>query len=358
MKEIKAGLGRIYNARKCSLLNTKELAMKFILSDIEVNAIVGPELRHSILGLPVGPPMPKDAEINKYITRAKRVEFPSPEVFPADMYLEIIATKRIIIEDDLAESFSKKEKNARGKILKVVENDREKLSKTIDYVAGVIGLQIHKVLVDTPILEQLYAYRENGISYAISTNFNLITTDHFTWDNKSKKKNELETIVSQDDKNNKWEASSHVLSWLLRSWSAEDNILKFVSLFICLECVIPKMTKKEEKNWKKNREYLTELVKENAKQEEIERLTTFIDQMTSKLPLSDRFKNWASNIALPEWEKDVIDFKKFYYMRNVLVHAGKSDFNSQITIAYKHIQSLEDIVERYVSVALFGDANL
>jgi hypothetical protein len=37
-----------------------------------------------------------------------------------------------------------------------------------------------------------------------------------------------------------WEKASEILAWLLRAWGAEDPILRFVSLFIPLDCVIPR----------------------------------------------------------------------------------------------------------------------
>jgi hypothetical protein len=68
-----------------------------------------------------------------------------------------------------------------------------------------------------------------------------------------------------------------------------------------------------------------------------------------------RFQAWAAAAALPRWEKDIVTFKKFNKIRNRLFHSGKPGNDYQLRIDLKTLDELEDLTERYVSLALFDD---
>ena len=155
-----------------------------------------------------------------------------------------------------------------------------------------------------------------------------------------------------------WEKASEVLAWLLRAWGAEDPILRFVSLFIPLDCIIPGMPHSKDA-WEQTRSELLALIQKQSQAEECDQLINFVTELRFQSPsIVSRFEVWATQAALPGWTQDIAAFKQFQKMRNLLVHAGRKGFESRITVGEKDVRTLEDITERYVSLALFGDANV
>ncbi len=58
------------------------------------------------------------------------------------------------------------------------------------------------------------------------------------------------------------------------------------------------------------------------------------------------------------WENDIIAFRKFNRIRNSLVHQGNSNLDLQVPVSEDEVRQLEDLAERYVSLALFGDGRV
>ena len=156
----------------------------------------------------------------------------------------------------------------------------------------------------------------------------------------------------------KCEKASEVLAWLLRAWSAEDPVLKFVSLFTPLESVMPPMPPdKKAKEFKENRDKIFSLIRDHADGLDKANLRMLVKDVPSP-PLAKRFENWASSAILPGWENDIVAFNKFSGMSNSLLHRGEPDVKFEVDILPDDVRTLEDITERYVSLALFGDANV
>ncbi len=157
-----------------------------------------------------------------------------------------------------------------------------------------------------------------------------------------------------------WQNTSEVLAWLLRAWSDADPIQRFVALFIPLECVIPAIPKKElnESEWGRKRTALLDLAKAHPDKAQRKALSGMIKGTLVNPPLFERFKSWATQAALPGWKSDIAAFKRFYQMRNRLVHQGTSQVELKVTLEREDVRSLEDITERYISLALFGDADV
>lgn len=111
--------------------------------------------------------------------------------------------------------------------------------------------------------------------------------------------------------------------------------------------------------WDQKRSAVLAIIEKEAAAQDRNELSKFLtDLRPPPLPLASRFKKWATDAALPEWEHDVAAFTQFNKMRNLLVHAGKKGVKSRVTVAADDVRTLEDIAARYVSLALFGDANV
>ena len=332
--------------------------MRFGFGDIGVDAYVGPNKKHTVLRLKVGPPVPMNQEVRNRTSREREFEVPSPEVFPADFYTELIATQQLEIEDELAKTFFAQDTAARDEVLRLVAQKQELFGRALDFVAGVLGLRLHHLLVTTPIDEQCFAYRKKGEPYTFSTRVQWTVTDAHEWDVSAHGVAATRRRLPRLQPHWTWERAAEVLAWLLRAWAAKDSVLTFVSLFIPLECVIPPVPKKELNDWEKNQQAILALVKEHTESQIRKDLSSFVTGLRVPPPLSERFEDWAAKAALHGWANDVAAFRKFCKMRNSLVHRGQPEVEFRVTIEPDDVRTLEDIVERYVSLALFGDANV
>src|SRR2546428_4300191 len=100
----------------------------------------------------VGPQEPIDEKLrSSYVTREREYDVPSPEIFPADLYTELVATQVIEVEDALATAFYGRDKAARDEMLRRAEEKQKLFTSALDYTAGVLGLRLHHLLVSTPI---------------------------------------------------------------------------------------------------------------------------------------------------------------------------------------------------------------
>jgi len=359
MKTVRIGHGRLYNARECSLLGRDEVLLRFPFGAIDVEAYVGPNPRHTILGFTVGPPQPKASEVWDRLSRARGYDWPPPEKFPADLYTELVAIEEIQVDDTLAVAFQGRDKAARDEMLRRAAEKEASLTTALDYVAGVLGLCLHSLFVRTPIAEQHYAYRDEGTPYAIGTNVRFKVRATYKWDVSDEGLTVTKSRMPTLRRGRTWEKAAEVLSWLLRAWAADDPVLEFVSLFIPLERVIPELPIMGKDRWDQKRRAILAIIEKEASVQDRSELSKFLTDLRSPSPsLAARFKKWATDAALPGWEQDVMAFTQFNKMRNLLVHTGNRRVKSHITVAADDVRTLEDIAARYVSLALFGDANV
>lgn len=116
----------------------------------------------------IAPPEPIDKTKPRKPTRARGREFPSPELFPADLYVELIASQEASVEDELAAAFYSKKSEARDKVLRIAEGQKALFDSALDYVAGAVGLRLNYQFINKPIDSQCFAYRRKGEPYAFS----------------------------------------------------------------------------------------------------------------------------------------------------------------------------------------------
>jgi hypothetical protein len=356
MKTVRVGYGRLYNARGCSLFGRDEVLLKFAFGIIDVEAYVGPNPRHIIAGFKIGPAEAKDSKVCGRASRAREYELPSPEKFPADLYTELVATESIEVDDALATAFHGHEEAARAEMLRRAEEMDSSLTTALDYVAGVLGLFVHNILVRTPITEQRYAYRERG-SYAISASLGVKVIPSHEWDVSDEGLTATKSRMPKLLREWTWEKAAEVLAWLVRAWASEDPVLEFVSLFIPLELVIPEAPRAEREQWDQKRKAVLAIIERETAALDRNELLRFVNNLQPPpTGLASRFKTWATDEALPGWKNDVEKFRPFNRMRNTLLHAGKTDGKSRVSVEDYHVRTLEHIAARYVSLALFGRA--
>jgi hypothetical protein len=359
MTAVRIGYSRLYNARGCSLRGRDEVLLRFSFGTLDVEAYVGPNPRHIIAGFTIGPAKPKDAMVCSRVPQAREYELPSREIFPADLYTELVAKEAIEVDDALAAAFQARDEVARAAMLRKAAERDPLLTAALDYVAGVLGLRLHYRLVSTPITEQRYAYRDKSASYAFSTSLPVQVIATHEWDVSDEGLTATETRIPTLQRGWTWEKAAEVLAWLLRAWAAEDPVLKFVSLFIPLECVIPELPMTGSVAWDQKRRAVLAIVKKEAAAQDRNELSKFVADLRPSAPsLASRFEKWATDTALPGSKQDVVTFRRFNRMRNSLLHAGKAGARSHVVVEADNVRTLEDIAARYVGLALFGDTNV
>jgi hypothetical protein len=172
MKTVRVDYSRLYHARGCSLLGRDEVLLRFTFGAIDVEAYVGPNPRHVTASFKASL-VPKDVKLRGRVSRAREYDLPSPEKFPADLYTKLVATQAIEVDDALAAAFHGRNEAARAEMLRKAEERELSLITALDYVAGILGLRLHSLLVKTPITEQRHAYRDKDAPYAVSWNLHL-----------------------------------------------------------------------------------------------------------------------------------------------------------------------------------------
>ena len=360
MKTVRIAYSRIYNAKGCSFLGHDECLLKFPLGTIKVEANIGPRLGHLVLAFKSGPERLTDPKAQKSVSREQEYQDPPPDKFPADVYKELNASQYIEVSDELFEAFQCKEAAARSEILRRAKENKAALTSALNFVAGVLGFRLHFLLVRVPITEQWYAYRDQSTSYALEGSLQLKALEACKCDLSDEAMPAIRSKIPQLQTTWTWKKAGSVLAWLLRAWSAEDPILEFVSLFVPLERIIPESPQESnESSWDQKKSALLAIIEKETEIQNRDDLSKFVANLRPPPPpLTLRFEKWAAAKALPGWEKDIEAFKRFQRMRNLLVHAGKSDMAFRVTVEANDVRTLEDITERYVSLALFGDANV
>jgi hypothetical protein len=110
----------------------------------------------------------------------------------------------------------------------------------------------------------------------------------------------------------------------------------------------------------KGYEKIREIISENANNDTETLLKLFDSLVQSQRPsLVSRFEELANEAKLVDFEKHIEAFKHFNRIRNKLLHRGDPNVKLEVLIGSddleKETQQLEDLVERYVSWALFRD---
>jgi hypothetical protein len=91
-----------------------------------------------------------------------------------------------------------------------------------------------------------------------------------------------------------------------------------------------------------------------------ERLLEYLQSLAERsgaVPLGRRFEALASHWRIPGWRSDIEAFLRFKRMRDFLLHRGDTEISHRLTLG-DEVRSLSDLVERYVSLAIFGHAQV
>lgn len=145
---------------------------------------------------------------------------------------------------------------------------------------------------------------------------------------------------------------------MLRAWASDDPILRFLAMFIALENVIPPLPETSQTDFARCRDALAAMVEMREDDEGKRELARFVSQLTPPAPLSLRFEAWANSLDLLTRDSDIYEYKRLNRVRNVLLHGGRYPRDRLTLKGGSDVHILSEIAARYISVAVFGDADV
>jgi hypothetical protein len=343
------GLRRLYDSLGCGIQDASEIKHSFpIARDGEVSFYLGPKPPMGIMALEPSDPycVPgKQAKVLQTITDYK-----------SDCFLEIAVTFAISVEEHVSLGLTKLEEGAKNLLLSEVEKKRFAFSEVLDTICGLVGLRFHKQFVLKQLIENPFiASGPLPIRSFSSDSIEMLESLSLNQFGSSSLRSYLDSLAKLEDQD--WSNVSRVFQWLLRAWGERDHVAKFLYLFIPLECILGSSDEIDDEV-RKNIDSLKSLVattEDGVKRD----LLTFLDRIESKFAptLNSRFEALAQEKKIAGWEADIKAFKQFSRTRNLLLHAGKAEVQSHLNID-QEVRTLEDLVERYVAVSVFGDPSV
>ena len=272
--------------------------------------------------------------------------------YKSDCFLEVSITYTREITPEQSTLLSAADKATREELLEEVEAELALYTTLLDAVSGILGLLIHRQFVLKPLIE--HAFFVGGPEPVRSFSgpwVEILEGLALNQNTGPKLANLLRGLEKTPE--NVLSKGGLVLYWLLKAWRESDSIAKFMYLFIPLEATL-QVDAGPDAHAIECLESLETLV-EGLDVPNKDALHNFLAKARTTYgpTLNSRFEEFAKSAAIPGWELDVEAFKKFNRMRNLLLHAGNKNVRGHIDFE-QNTRTLEDLVERYVSVALLG----
>jgi hypothetical protein len=198
MKEIQVCYSKIFNAHGVNLLGSEDIILHFIARGVNIEVYVGSSHRYPV-----------------FYAELRDKSSLSQEKYTAEIYTEIVASQWFQVEDEIAEALENGNDAAFKFISKRAKEFHSQLSIATDFIAGFIGLRLHKSFVRTLISEQSYVL-PNLRSYKIILGgkirpFSVIPV--IDWDISEGNK----IIFPKLQKAWSLESAAEILAWLLAS---------------------------------------------------------------------------------------------------------------------------------------------
>lgn len=350
MAKVKIALARFYNAKFIELKENGDVVWELWVKDIEVVCRLSKETTYSRWGSITLDISDKDGKTNE----KEAIKYPSPEKMPTDLIFEVIAYKWIEIDDDLAAKLYRKDLKARETVLKQFERYKNEMEQALNYSAGSLGLRVNAELVCVPIydVDQRYLFL-NKATYAIQTGFGIEIRQTVKIEHSGTGRITLKEEALKLEGKNKLERAAECLAWFLRGWAAEDYVLRFISFFTALEPIVPPPLKSDTEKFRSARKRVSKLVKRHARKED-KALLAFLKDLKASVSLTTRFNRVATEAKLDNWESDIVAFKRFYEIRNNLLHRGDASIASEPLVNNEDLRGLEFIAQKYVRYLLYN----
>ena len=345
----RVGLRRLYDSLGCGIQGEPELQYRFsIMQDGEVSFYLGPKPPMGVMALE-----PSD---QYYVPGKQSKMLQTIPDYKSDCFLEITVSSTVSVDEQVSVGLAKQEEGARSLLLSEVERRRLAFTEVLDTICGLVGLRFHRQFILKPLVENSFiASSPVPVSSFSSDYLEMLEPVSLTQFGLTSLKSYLDRLGKLEGQG--WTDVSRVFQWLLRAWKERDPVAKFLYLFIPLECILGSSDEIGEEA-RKNISSLKNLVvnSENIAKKD---LLVFLDKIESKFAptLNSRFEALVLEKKIDGWETDIKAFKKFNRTRNLLLHAGKAEVQAHLSIN-QEVRTLEDLVERYVAVSVFGNPSV
>lgn len=363
MQTIKIGYRRLFEAVECSIADADHIRVdKQLINGHFLHLYLGP---NPIFGKMVA------TGRAKYVTRNPMPFHMAPyeplSNPPHGFYTEIICCEEIQIPDDEYSKIENNDVSLKEKYLKKARDNEEKYKVIVNWFAGMIGLRLHRLFVVEPIVENYFVSKPD-LSYIHMPLYGLVLENIKIISINSNGKTILENYpnVLPTDNDALFKCGT-AFEWLLRAWTIRDSLNRFTALFIPLEIILN----------------IFDFASTPSNQDLIRSLEGVIQDAELLKATKERIQNWrpslnkrfellAEKYKLEGWEKDIKAFKKFNRMRNDLFHGHTTKISELVVLPEDAdtpeeapgkindsiTMKLEDIVERYLCKAIFGDENV
>ncbi|MCX7185076.1 MAG: hypothetical protein NTW90_07575 [Nitrosospira sp.] len=336
------GIRRLYDALGCSVDDGQDICVSGLLPNgKQARLYIGPNPPLGILAL--------ESEQYGIPGRQTNLLHVNSE-YKSDCFLEISITFEYEADEVLSRGIQNKDQGAREALLQIAKEHSQLFEKLIDAISGIIGLRFHRQLVLKQLVENVFiSSGPEPVSSYTGGSVEMLEPIKVQISAQSSLREHIAALefISEETLTK----GGAIFHWLLKAWREQDQIAKFVYLFIPLEAILPSDIEVPN-NIENNLISLSELIRASSAEDK-ESLLRFLEITKTKYgsTLNARFEEFARNAAIPGWEADVAAFKKYNRMRNLLVHAGCRDIHTQLTIE-EETRTLEDLVERYIGIAL------
>lgn len=350
----RVALRRLYRARGCSMSDRAEFTHEFR---------IGPSLwGHLYLG-----PFPRfglwESSGERYaapgastlMMKANFVGSLRERGDSSSFFCEIAAIHSVEVDEDVSGAARAGDQPARAAILSKAAAVKPDATIALDLVAGIVGLRFHRQFVldllnenEVAIIGDDYTSNYAGTWIEMLQEVALSTVG-------------VEALASQvsalsDLTAASVEALGNIFHWLLRFWPERDPVSRFLALFIPLEAALQGIGVPMDAEAKASVRAIRKAIKATTDPEKAGHLKYFNGLVERLRPsLEQRFAIFAQRAGLKGWEADVEAFARFNRIRNQLLHRGSPRVEFRLEISQEVIRTLEDLVERYVSIRVFGD---
>jgi len=351
----RVGLRRLFVACGLGLNEANEIHEEFRFGDVTVELYLGYRPKYNV----------SFSSSGKYIVPGKKAEMfhwetksdPSQTPHAGELFTEMTCFSELAVNADLVRRFRGNDQEAQKELMRLARDASAVHSKALDVVSGALGLRFHRQLVLELLHEELIIPREKDWTVEfVGPGVELLESGRLN-DAGARALRELMPAIGRCDAGALDRAAS-VFFWLLRAWAQRDPLSKFVALFIPLEMLLQGVTLAPDAEAESAVEQIRKLIS-GCDYPDSSRLLRAFDQLVGQRSpsLNQRFEILAKQAQMPHWEQDIEAFCKFNKMRNRLLHHGENALSLAVEVE-AGVQPLEDLVERYISKALFGDGQV
>lgn len=356
MPNIEIGYRKLYEAGGCEIQGPAELCFDIPLKNrLTAHVTIGPKPRFGIWII----------KSEKYLLHTRTHQ--QDAKFFADatesnsevkFFTEIAILFKEEVSRKLVAQLGDTKSGASTKLLNLAKKRAKELERSAEYVAGLLGVRVHRQFVLEPLNQNFVVARTPfPVVEGVGDWTEIIDPCVLNQLGVSQVPKALSLVALNAGKD--FENHADILRWLLRAWPERNPVLRFLAFFIAIECTLAGVSAPQPQDQIENIDALKELVKTHGSKNK-KQLMVYLNGISSRIrpSLVQRFRALAERASAKTQENDIEAFARFNRIRNALVHRGDDAIQLRLELDQDQVSTLEDLAERYVSFALFGDMNV